>query len=177
MSTSTTVQLLGGSFVLLFSDTAALLWRSFVSATVSPSKVSTKELCLVQCTPAACCFAKSTPSMRLLVRFSHTRKVCLNVLAPISISQLILPIAPRLVPFPPTTVGKFLMSRSLLFRFSFLNISPDNTLFEAPVSNRVNTSLFGMLILNMVPLSDPKVSLILHISVGSGMLVKYSSGS
>ena len=33
-----------------------------------------------------------------------------------------------------------------------------------------------MLILNTVPLSDPKVSSILHISVGSGMLVKYSSG-
>ena len=138
--------------------------------------VSTKELCLVQCTPAACCFAKSTPSMRLLVKFSHTRKVCLKLFFPISISQLILPIAPKLVPFAPTTVGKFFVSRSLLSNFSFLNVSPDITLLDAPVSNSVNTSLFAMLILNMVPLSDPKVSSILHISVGSGMLVKYSSG-
>ena len=106
ISTSTTAQLLGGSFVLFFNDTAALLCSSFVSATVFPSMVSTKKLCLVQCTPAACCFAKSTPSMRLLVKFSHTRKVCLNLFFPISISQLILPIAPRLVPFAPTTVGK-----------------------------------------------------------------------
>ena len=107
MSTSTTAQLLDGSFLLFFSDTAALLWSSLVSATVSPSMVSTKELCLVQCTPAACCFAKSTPNMRLLVRFSHTRNVCLNIFLPISISQLIFLIAPRLVPFAPTTVGKF----------------------------------------------------------------------
>ena len=90
ISTSTTAQLLAVSFVLFFSDTAALLCSSLVSATVSPSMVSTKELCLVQCTPAACCFAKSTPSMRLLVKFSHTRKVCLNLFLLISISQLIL---------------------------------------------------------------------------------------
>ena len=138
--------------------------------------VSTKELCLVECTPAACSFAKSTPSMRLLVKFSHTRKVCLNLFLTISISQLILPIAPKLVPFAPTTVGKFFVSRSLLFNFSFLNVSPDITLLDAPVSNSVNTSLFAMLILNTVPLSEPKVSSILHISVGSGMLGKYSSG-
>ena len=49
-------------------------------------------------------------------------------------------------------------------------------LLDAPVSNSVNTSLFEMLILNAVPHSDPKVSSILHISVGSGMLMKYSSG-
>ena len=108
MFTSTTAQLLGGSFVLFFSDTVTLLWSSLVSATVSPSMVGTKELCLVQCTPAACCFAKSTPSTRLLVKFSHTRKVCLNFFPPISISQLIFKVAPRLVPFAPTTVGKFL---------------------------------------------------------------------
>ena len=177
MSKSTTAQLLGGSFVLLFSDTAALLWSSLVSATVSSSMVSTKELCLVQCTPTACCFAKSTPNMRLLVRFWHTRKVCLNVLVPISISQLIFPIVPRLVPFAPTTIGKFFVFKSLLSKFSFLNVSPDITLLDAPVSNSVNTSLFAMLILNTVPHSDPKVSSILHISVGSGLIVKYSSGS
>ena len=176
MSTSTTAQLLGGSFVLFFSDTAALLCSSLVSATVSPSMVSTKELCFVQCTPAACCFAKSTPYMRLQVKFSRTRKVCLNFFFPISISQLILPMAPKLVLFAPTTVGKFFVSRFLLSRFNFLNVSPDITLLDAPVSNSVNTSLFAMLILNTVPRSDPKVSFILHISVGSGMLVKYSSG-
>ena len=68
------------------------------------------------------------------------------------------------------------MSRSLLSNFNFLNVSPDITLLDAPVSNSVNTSLFAMLILNMVPRSDPKVSSIRHISVGSEMLVKYSSG-
>ena len=176
ISTSTTAQPLGGSFVLFFSDTAALLCSSLVSATVSPLIVSTKELCFVQCTPTACCFAKSTPNMRLLVKFSHTRKVCLKFFFPITISQLILPIAPRLVPFAPTTVGKFFVSRFLLSRFNFLNVSPDITLLDAPVSNNVNTSLFAMLILNTVPCSDPKVSSILHISVGSGILVKYSSG-
>ena len=110
--------------------------------------VSMKELCFVQCTPAACCFAKSTPSMRLLVKFSQTRKVCLNVYSPISISQLILPMAPRLVLFAPTTVGRFLVSMSLFFKFSFLNVSPNITLLNAPVSNSVNTSLFPTLILN-----------------------------
>ena len=176
MSTSTTAQLLGGNFILILSDTAAFLWSSFVSATVSPSMVSTKEFFLVQCTPAACCFAKSTPNMRLLVKFSHTRNVCLNIFFPISISQLILPMAPRLVPFAPTTIGRSLVSRSLLFSFRFLNVCPGIRLLEAPVSNRVNTSLFAILTLNTVPLSDPRVSSILHISVGSGMLVKYSSG-
>ena len=141
MSTSTTAQLLGRSFGLFFSNTAALLWNSLVSATVSPLMVRTKELCLVQCTPAACCFTKSTPSMRLLVKVSHTRKVCLNVFPPICILQLILLMAPRLVPFAHITVGKFLVSKSLLFKFSFLNVSPDITLLDAPVSNSVNTSL------------------------------------
>ena len=137
-----------------------------------PSIVSTNELYLVQCTPAACCFAKSTDSMRLLVKFSNTWKICLNLFLPNSSSQLILPIGPKLVLFAPTTVGKFFVSRSLLSKFSFLYVSPDITLLDAPLSNSVNTSLFAMLILNMVPLSDPKVSSILHISVGSGMLVK-----
>ena len=176
ISMSTTAQLLGGSFVLFFSDTAALLCSSLFSATVSPAMVSTKEWCLVQCTHAACCFAKSTPSMRLLVKCSHTRKVCSNLFFPISISKLILPFAPRLVSFAPTTVGKFFVSKSLLSSFNFQNVSPDITLLDAPVSNNVNTSLFAMLILNTVPHSDPKVSFILHISVGSEMLVKYSSG-
>ena len=175
ISTSTTAQLLGGSFVLFFNDTAALLCSSLVSATVFPLMVSTKELCLVQCTPAACCFAKSTPNMRLLVKFSQTRKVCCNLFFPISISQLILLITPKLVPFALTTVGKFFVSKSLLSSFNFQNVSPDITLLDGPVSNSVNTSLFAMLILNMVPRSDPKVSSILHISVGSEMLVKYSS--
>ena len=84
--------------------------------------------------------------------------------------------APRLVLFAPTTVGKFLVSRSLLFKISFLNVSPDITLLDAPVSNSVNTSLFAIVILNIVPVSNPKMSSILHISVGSEMLVKYSSG-
>ena len=84
--------------------------------------------------------------------------------------------APKLVPFALTTVGKFFVSKSLLFKFNFLNVSPDITLLDAPVSNSVNTSLFAMLILNTVPPSDPKVSSILHISVGLEMLVKYSSG-
>ena len=172
---STTAQLLGGSFVLFFNDMAALLCSSLVSATVSPSLVSTKELCLVQCTPAVCCFAKYTLSMRLLVKFSHTRKVCLNLFFPISILQLILPTAPKLVPFGPTTVSSFFVFKSLLSRFNFRNVSPDITLLDALVLNSVNTSLFAMLILNTVPHSDPKVSSILHISVGSEMLVKYSS--
>ena len=84
--------------------------------------------------------------------------------------------APKLVLFAPTTVGRFFVSRFLLSRFNFQNVSPDITLLDAPVSKSVNTSLFAMLILNTVPHSDPKVSSILHISVGSGMLVKYSSG-
>ena len=176
ISKSTTAQLLGGSFVLFFSDTAGLLCSSLVSATVSLSMVSTKELCFVQCTPAACCFAKSTPKRRLLVKFSHTRKVCLNLFFPISITQLILPMAPKLVLFATTTVGRFFVSKSLLSRFNFRNVSPDITLLDAPVSNSVNISLFAMVILNKVPHSDPKVSSLLHISVGSGMLVKYLSG-
>ena len=84
--------------------------------------------------------------------------------------------APKLMLFAPTTVGRFFISKSLLSRFNFLNVSPDITLLDAPVSNSVNTSLFAMLILNTVPHFDPKVSSILHISVGSRMLVKYSSG-
>ena len=47
ISTSTTAQLFGGSFVLFFSDMAALLCSSLVSATVFPLMVSTKELCFV----------------------------------------------------------------------------------------------------------------------------------
>ena len=80
------------------------------------------------------------------------------------------------MPFAPTTVGRFFVSKSLLSRFNFLNVSPDITLLDAPVSNSVNTYLFVMLTLNTVPRSDPKVSSILQISVHSGMLVKYSSG-
>ena len=68
------------------------------------------------------------------------------------------------------------MSKSLLSSFNFQNVSPDITLLDAPVSNSVNTSLFAMLILNTVPRSDPKFSSILHISVGSVMPLKYSSG-
>ena len=162
ISMSTTAQLLGGSFVLFFSDTAALLCSSLVSATVSLSMVSTKELC--------------TKESSVLLLHVVLQNLCLNLFFPISISQLILPIAPKLVPFAPTTVGKFFVSKSLLSSFNFRNVSPDMTLFDAPVSNSVNTSLFAMLILNTVPLSDPKVSSILHISVGSEMLVKYSSG-
>ena len=41
---STTAQLLGWSFVLFFSDTAALLCSSLVSATVSLSMVSTNTV-------------------------------------------------------------------------------------------------------------------------------------
>ena len=78
--------------------------------------------------------------------------------------------------FAPTTVGKFFVSRFLLSRFSFLNVSPEIMLLDAPVSNNVNTSLFAMLILNTVPHSDPNVSSIMHNSVGSEILVKYSSG-
>ena len=84
--------------------------------------------------------------------------------------------APKLVPFAPTTVGRLFVSRFLLSRFHFLNVSPDLTLLEVPVPNSVITSLLAMLILNTVPHSDPKVSSIEHISGGSGMLVKYSSG-
>ena len=84
--------------------------------------------------------------------------------------------APKLVPFVPTTVGRFVVSKSLLLRFKFLNVCPDITLLETSVLNRVNTSLLAMLIFNTVPFSDPKVSSILHISVDSGMLVKYSPG-
>ena len=79
--------------------------------------------------------------MRLLVKFSHTRKVCLNLFFLISISQLILEMAPKLVPFAPTTVGRFFVCKFLLSRFNFLNVSPDITLLDAPVSNSVNTSV------------------------------------
>ena len=84
--------------------------------------------------------------------------------------------APKFLPFAPTTIGRFLVSRSLLLNYNFLNVSPDITLLDAPVLNSVNTFLFAMLILNTVYLPDPKVSSILHISIGSGTLVKYSSG-
>ena len=76
-----------------------------------------------------------------------------------------------------TTFGMFFVSSFLSFRFKILKVSADMTLLEAPVSNKVFTTLFAMLILNTVPFSDPKVSSIMHSSVGSGMLVKYVSGS
>ena len=80
----------------------------------------------------SCCifFVKSTASIMLLVRFSHTRNIRLNIFPPISISQLILPMAPRLVPFTTTTVCRFVVSRYLLLNFKFLNVCPHITLCE-----------------------------------------------
>ena len=51
MSTCTTAQLLSGSFVIFFSNNAALFCTSLVFATASPSMVN--KLCFVQCTHAA----------------------------------------------------------------------------------------------------------------------------
>ena len=172
MSTSTTAQLLGGSLVFRFRDTDAFWCFLLVSATFSPSMVNTNELCFVQCTPAACFCVKSTPRIKFLFKFWHTKNVCLHFFFPIFISHVISPIAPKLVPFAPTTHGMFLVLKSLSFSFRILKVSADMTLLVAPVSNNVFTVLSSILILNTVPFSDPKLSSIWHISVVSGMLVK-----
>ena len=172
ISTSTTAQLLGGSLVFLFRDTDAFWCFSLVSATFSPSMVNTKELCFVQCTPAACFCVKSTPRIKFLFKFWHTRNVCLHLFFPILMSHVTWPIAPKLVPFAPTTRGMFLVVKSLSFSFRILNVSADMTLLVAPVSNNVFIVLFSISILNTVPFSDPKLSSIWQMSVVSGTLVK-----
>ena len=110
--TSTTAQLLGGRLAAFLSDTAYLAFlgsSSGVSMSFLRLIVSILVLSSVQWTPAQLSLAKSFPSITGLVMFWHTKKVCLNVCSPMSISQLILPMAPKLVPSALTTFGSLVV--------------------------------------------------------------------
>ena len=77
------------------------------------------------------------------------------------ISQLVLPLAPRLSPEAPTTCGILVLSR--FFNFSFLYISSDITLFIASVLKSVLILLFKLLfakIWNTVPVVGPNSSML-----------------
>ena len=164
MSTSTTAQLLGGNFVGCFSDTDILdLGRSsFVSAIGFMSMRRTLVRSFVQWTPAQLSLAKSFSNMTALHRFWHTRKVCLNVLFLILISQVAHPRAPKLLPSALTTLGNLVVSS--LPRFSSLYISSDITLLVASVSKRKVMFLFLILAEKVVPSGEPSTASILHIS-------------
>ena len=153
-------------WILVISMVAGVF--RFVSATFTPSIVNTNELCFVQCTPAAYVFAKSTPSIKCLLKFWHTKKFCLHVSFPIFSSHSILPIAPKLVPSAPTTWGTFDLSRSFSWRFKILNVAADMTLLVAPVSKSVLNVLSLTWISNIVPFFCPKLSSILKTSSFSG---------
>ena len=87
--------------------------------------------------------------------FWHTKNVCLNVLLPNVISHFTLPITPRLVPSAPTTLGNPVESR--FSSLSFLYMSPDITLLEAPVSKSVLICVFLIVDGNTVPSAEPSV--------------------
>ena len=178
MFTSTTAQLLGGRFAAFLSDTAYLFFvgiSSGVSMSFSRLIVSILMLFLVQWTPAQLSLAKSLPSITGLVMFWHTRKVCLNVCFPMFLSQLILPMASKLVPSAATTFGSLLVSSGP--SFSFLYMSPDITLLVAPVSKSEFILVCLIDVEKTVPSADPAIPMsveaaILHISSLSGTVVK-----
>ena len=157
MFTSTTAQLLGGRFAAFLSDTAYLFFvgiSSGVSMSFSRLIVSILVLFSVQWTPAQLSLAKSLPSITGLVMFWHT-KVCLNVRSPMLISQLILPMAPKLVPSAPTTFISPLVSSGP--SFSLLYMSPDITLLVAPVSKSEFILVCLIDVGKTVPSADPAI--------------------
>ena len=83
------------------------------------------------------------------------------------ISQHILPMAPRLVPSAPTTFGSLVVSSGP--SLSLLYISPDITLFVAPVSKSAFILVSLMEVGKTVPSVDPAIS---HTSSLSGTIVK-----
>ena len=178
MFTSTTAQLLGGRFAAFLSDTAYLFFvgiSSGVSMSFSRLIVSILVLFSVQWTPAQLSLAKSLPSITGLVMFWHTRKVCLNVHSPMLISQLILPMAPKLVPSAPTTFGSPLVSSGP--SFSLLYMSPDITLLVAPVSKSEFILVCLIDVGKTVPSANPAIPMsveaaISHSSLLLGTVVK-----
>ena len=90
------------------------------------------------------------------------------------ISQLILPMAPKLVPSTPTTFGSLVSSGPSI---SLLYISPDITLLVAPVSKSEFILVSLMEVGKTVPSADPATPMsveaaILHSSSLSGIVVK-----
>ena len=91
------------------------------------------------------------------------------------ISQLILPMAPKLVPSAPTTFGSFVVSSGP--SFSLLYITPDITLLVAPVSKSEFILVSLMEVGKTVPSADPATPMsveatISHSSSLSGTAVK-----
>ena len=77
------------------------------------------------------------------------------------ISQVVLPLAPKLSPDAPTTCGMLAVFSSV--GFNFLYISRDMTLFMAPVSKRVlilTSKLLFAKIWNTVPVVGPSLSML-----------------
>ena len=138
MSTSTTVQDLGGSFILLFSDTDNLdgVWYSVVSAMTSLFCVNWWVFVLVHDIPMQFWIEKSLPRIMGLFKCSHTINVWKKILPLMLISHLVLPLVPQLSPEARTTCGVLAVSKS--FSFIFWYIFQDIMLFMAPVSNSVN---------------------------------------
>ena len=178
MFTSTTAQLLGGRFAAFLSDTAYLVFlgsSSGVSMSFLRLIVSILVLSSIQWTPAQLSLAKSFPSITGLVMFWHTKKVCLNVCSPMSISQLILPMGPKLVPSALTIFGSLVVFSGP--SFSLLYISPDITLLVAPVSKSEFILVPLMEVGKTVPSADPATPMsvetaISHSSSLSGTAVK-----
>ena len=91
------------------------------------------------------------------------------------ILQLIIPMAPKLVPSTPTTFGSLVVSSGP--SFSFLYISPDITLLVAPVLKNEFILVSLMEVGKIVPSADPATPMsveaaILHSSSLSGTVVK-----
>ena len=77
------------------------------------------------------------------------------------ISQLVLPLAPKLSPDAPTTCGMLAVFSSVGFNFSY--ISKDMTLFMAPVSKSVLILMSRLLFVktwNTVPVVGPNSSML-----------------
>ena len=91
------------------------------------------------------------------------------------ISQLILPMDPKLVPSAPTTFGSLVVSTGP--NFSLLYISPDITLLVAPVSRSEFILVSLMEVGRTVPSANPATPMsveaaISHSSSLSGTVVK-----
>ena len=91
------------------------------------------------------------------------------------ISQLILPMAPKLVPSAPTTFGSLLVSSGL--SFSLLYMSPDITLLVAPVSKSEFILVCLIDVGKTVPSADPAIPMSVEAAIShspslSGTVVK-----
>ena len=91
------------------------------------------------------------------------------------ISQLILPMAPKLALFAPTTFGSLVVSSGP--SFNLLYISPDITLYVAPVLKSELILVLFMEVGKTVPSADPATPMsveaaITHSSSLSGTAVK-----